>query len=383
MTLASTVEIVAELKAGRMVILVDEEDRENEGDLVLAADHVTPEAINFMARYGRGLICLTVTQERCQQLHLPLMTYKNGAQYGTAFTVSIEAAEGVTTGISAADRARTVQAAVAKNARPEDIVQPGHIFPIMAQPGGVLVRAGHTEAGCDLTAMAGCTSAAVICEVIRDDGTMARLPDLIEFGQEHGLKIGTIADLIQYRSRNESIIERVAERTMHTAHGLFHAVMYRDKPTGAPHLALVRGKPEPDRDTLVRVHEPLSVFDLLETTTSAHSWTLHTAMAEIARQETGVVVMLNCGDSREHLIEVFKSFDTPEHAQKLQRRPVDFKTYGIGAQILRDVGVGRMRVLSRARKLTNMSGYGLEVTGFVPMKNSEGDEIAARDVDVA
>jgi 3,4-dihydroxy 2-butanone 4-phosphate synthase / GTP cyclohydrolase II len=217
MTLASTPEIIAELKAGRMVILVDEEDRENEGDLVIAAEFITPEAINFMARYGRGLICLTLTQERCRLLNLPLMTHRNGTQYGTAFTVSIEAAEGVTTGISAADRARTIAAAVAHDARAEHIVQPGHVFPIMAQPGGVLVRAGHTEAGCDLTALAGVTPAAVICEIIKDDGTMARLPDLIEFAQEHKLKIGTIADLIHYRSRTESIVERVAERTMHTA----------------------------------------------------------------------------------------------------------------------------------------------------------------------
>ena len=209
MSLASTLEIIAELKAGRMVILVDEEDRENEGDLVIAAEFVTPEAINFMARYGRGLICLTLTQERCRLLNLPLMTHRNGTQYGTAFTVSIEAAEGVTTGISAADRARTIAAAVAHDARAEHIVQPGHVFPIQAQPGGVLVRAGHTEAGCDFTALAGLTPAAVICEIIKDDGEMARLPDLIEFGQQHGLKIGTIADLIHYRSRTESIVERV------------------------------------------------------------------------------------------------------------------------------------------------------------------------------
>jgi 3,4-dihydroxy 2-butanone 4-phosphate synthase/GTP cyclohydrolase II len=209
MSLASTPEIIAELKAGRMVILVDEEDRENEGDLIVAAEFVTPEAINFMAKHGRGLICLTLTQERCKLLNLPLMTHRNGTQYGTAFTVSIEAAEGVTTGISATDRAKTVAAAVAHDARAEHIVQPGHVFPIMAQPGGVLVRAGHTEAGCDLTALAGLTPAAVICEVIRDDGEMARLPDLIEFGEQHGIMIGTIADLIHYRIRTESIIDKV------------------------------------------------------------------------------------------------------------------------------------------------------------------------------
>ncbi len=367
MTLASTPDIIAELKAGRMVILVDEEDRENEGDLVLAAEFVTPEAINFMARYGRGLICLTLTQERCKLLNLPLMTYRNGTQYGTAFTVSIEAAEGVTTGISAADRARTIAAAVAHDARPEHIVQPGHVFPIMAQPGGVLVRAGHTEAGCDLTALAGLTPAAVICEVIKDDGTMARLPDLIEFGREHGLKIGTIADLIHYRSRTESIIERVAERTMQTAHGAFKAVLYRDHPSGSPHIALVRGTPASHEATLVRVHEPLSVLDLLETGVSTHSWTLHAAMKAIAERECGVIVLLNCGDTNEHLVDVFLAFDEQEKAAALKRRPVDFKTFGIGAQILRDVGVGKMQVLSNPRKLGSMSGYGLEVVGFEPM----------------
>jgi 3,4-dihydroxy 2-butanone 4-phosphate synthase/GTP cyclohydrolase II len=367
MTLASTEEIVAEMKAGRMVILVDEEDRENEGDILLAADFVTPEAINFMARFGRGLICLTLTQERCARLNLPLMTHRNGTQYGTAFTVSIEAAEGVTTGISAADRARTVRAAVARNARAEDIVQPGHVFPIMARPGGVLVRAGHTEAGCDLAGMAGLTPAAVICEVINDDGTMSRLPELLEFAALHGIRIGTIADLIQYRSRTESIIERIAERTMHTAHGPFYAIMYRDKPTGSPHLALVRGQPDAARDTPVRVHEPMSLLDALETGTSPHSWTLDAALREIDKHGEGVAVLLNCGDSAEQLIELFPSFDDPDSAVRAQRRPVDFKTYGVGAQILRDVGVARMRVLSTPRRLGIMSGYGLEVVGFVPM----------------
>ncbi|WP_176054274.1 bifunctional 3,4-dihydroxy-2-butanone-4-phosphate synthase/GTP cyclohydrolase II [Paraburkholderia caribensis] len=374
MTLASTLEIIAELKAGRMVILVDEEDRENEGDLVIAAEFITPEAINFMARYGRGLICLTLTQERCKLLNLPLMTHRNGTQYGTAFTVSIEAAEGVTTGISAADRAHTIATAVAANARTEDIVQPGHVFPIMAQPGGVLVRAGHTEAGCDFTALAGLTPAAVICEIIKDDGTMARLPDLLTFAEEHGLKIGTIADLIHYRSRTESIVERVCERTMQTVHGPFRAVMYLDQPSGQPHMALVRGTPTPDRETMVRVHEPLSVLDLLEVGTSTHSWTLDAAMKEIAARDHGVIVLLNCGDSKEHMIDVFKAFDEKSRAEALKRRPVDFKTYGIGAQILRELGVGKMQVLSNPRKLGSMSGYGLEVTGFVPMPGSAAEK---------
>ncbi|SPB16043.1 bifunctional 3,4-dihydroxy-2-butanone 4-phosphate synthase/GTP cyclohydrolase II-like protein [Caballeronia novacaledonica] len=367
MSLASTPEIIAELKAGRMVILVDEEDRENEGDLVIAAEFVTPEAINFMAKHGRGLICLTLTQERCRQLNLPLMTHRNGTQYGTAFTVSIEAAEGVTTGISASDRAKTIATAVAHDARAEHIVQPGHVFPIMAQPGGVLVRAGHTEAGCDLTALAGLTPAAVICEIIKDDGEMARLPDLIEFAEQHGIKIGTIADLIHYRSRTESIIEKVCERTMQTAHGPFRAVLYRDEPTHSPHIALVRGTPHPDRATPVRVHEPLSVLDLLEIDSSTHSWTIDAAMKEIAARDLGAIVMLNCGDTKEHLVDVFRAFDQKDKAAELKRRPIDFKTYGIGAQILRDIGVGKMEVLATPRKLGSMSGYGLEVTGFVPM----------------
>ncbi|KMY85417.1 3,4-dihydroxy-2-butanone 4-phosphate synthase / GTP cyclohydrolase II [Candidatus Paraburkholderia calva] len=377
MPLASTPEIIAELKAGKMVILVDEEDRENEGDLIMAAEFITPEAINFMAKYGRGLICLTLTQERCKQLNLPPMTLRNGTQYGTAFTVSIEAAEGVTTGISASDRARTIQAAVAPDARAEHIVQPGHVFPIMAKPGGVLVRAGHTEAGCDLAALAGLTPASVICEVIRDDGEMARLPDLIEFGELHGIKIGTIADLIHYRSRTESIIEKVGERTMQTAHGAFRAILYRDKPTRSPHIALVCGEPTPDRETPVRVHEPLSVLDLLETDASMHSWTIAAAMKEIAARDLGAIIMLNCGDTKEHLVEVFQAFDQKDKAAELPRRPINFKTYRIGAQILRDIGVGKMQVLSNPRKLGSMSNYGLEVTGFVPMPGCPATEATA------
>jgi 3,4-dihydroxy 2-butanone 4-phosphate synthase/GTP cyclohydrolase II len=374
MALNTTEEIIEDIRRGRMVVIMDDEDRENEGDLVIAAEFITPEAINFMARYGRGLICLTLTQERCKLLNLPLMTHRNGTQYGTAFTVSIEAAEGVTTGISAADRAHTIATAVAANARTEDIVQPGHVFPIMAQPGGVLVRAGHTEAGCDFTALAGLTPAAVICEIIKDDGTMARLPDLLTFAQEHGLKIGTIADLIHYRSRTESIVERVCERTMQTVHGPFRAVMYLDQPSGQPHMALVRGTPTPERETLVRVHEPLSVLDLLEVGRSTHSWTLDAAMKEIAARDHGVIVLLNCGDSKDHLVDVFKAFDEKSRAEALKRRPVDFKTYGIGAQILRELGVGKMQVLSTPRKLGSMSGYGLEVTGFVPMPGSAAEK---------
>src|SRR5690349_83652 len=274
MPISPVPELVAELAAGRMVILVDEEDRENEGDLVLAADHVTPEAINFMARFGRGLICLTLTRERCERLQLPPMVTRNGTKLGTAFTVSIEAAEGVTTGISAADRARTVQAAVARDAKADDLVQPGHIFPLQAVDGGVLMRAGHTEAGCDLAAMAGLTPAAVICEIMKDDGTMARLPDLQLFAAEHGLKIGTIADLIHHRSRNESLISKVGSRPIVTAFGDFVAHAWRDKPSQGLHLALVKGTWQPGQEVPVRVHEPLSVLDALEIQRPMHSWSL-------------------------------------------------------------------------------------------------------------
>jgi 3,4-dihydroxy 2-butanone 4-phosphate synthase/GTP cyclohydrolase II len=365
-SVSPTHEIIAELRAGRMVILVDEEDRENEGDLVLAADFVTPEAINFMARYGRGLICLTLTEQRCRQLKLPLMVSVNGTPHGTNFTVSIEAAEGVTTGISAADRARTVQAAVAPGATPDDLLQPGHIFPLMAQPGGVLMRAGHTEAGCDLASMAGLTPASVICEILKDDGTMARLPDLIEFGREHGLKIGTIADLIQHRSANETLVERLGERTVNTPSGEFRMVMFRDKPSGSPHIAMVRGSFGPADEVMVRVHEPLSVLDLLETERGAHAWSVHRALDAIAAHGAGVLVMLNCAQDGERLMRQFETLAGAADAAERPRRAakMDLRTYGVGAQILRELGVGRMRLLSQPRRMPSMTGYDLQVVGF-------------------
>ena len=364
MQIASTQEIVSELRAGRMVILVDEEDRENEGDLVLAADFVTPEAINFMARFGRGLICLTLTEERCNQLALPMMTARNGTAYGTNFTVSIEAAEGVTTGISAADRARTVQVAIARNATAADIVQPGHIFPIRAQKGGVLMRAGHTEAGCDFAELAGLTPAAVICEIMKDDGTMARLPDLLEFAQQHALKIGTIADLIHYRSRNESIVERVAQRTMQTVHGAFQAIAYRDTPSGGAHLALVHGEPTPDVETLVRVHQPVSILDMLEVKSTTHSWSMDTALAAIKASARGVVVLLNCEESAEQMFAQFAALENPQARPQARASRMDLRTYGIGAQILKDLGVGKMRLLASPRKMPSMTGFDLEVVGY-------------------
>lgn len=364
MPISTTLEIIAELRAGRMVILVDEEDRENEGDLVLAAEFVTPEAINFMAKYGRGLICLTLTEQRCEQLNLAMMTSRNGTSYGTNFTVSIEAAEGVTTGISAADRAKTVQVAVAKHAKPSDIVQPGHIFPLKAQRGGVLMRAGHTEAGCDFAELAGLTPAAVICEIMKDDGTMARLPDLIEFAKEHGLKIGTIADLIHYRSQNESIVERIAERTMQTAYGTFKTIAYRDKPSGGAHLALVHGEPVPELETLVRVHQPVSVLDLLETKATTHSWNIASAMAAIKASERGAMVLLNCEESAEQMFAQFSALNDPAAKVPPRGGRMDLRTYGIGAQILKDLGVGKMKLLASPRKMPSMTGFDLEVVGY-------------------
>ncbi len=367
MSVSPITEIIAEIKAARMVILVDEEDRENEGDLVLAADFVTPEAINFMARYGRGLICLTLTETLCRRLNLPLMVRDNRAPLGTAFTVSIEAASGVTTGISAQDRARTIQAAVAPNARPEDIVQPGHIFPLMAQAGGVLVRAGHTEAGCDLAQLAGRSPTAVICEVLNEDGSMARLPDLLEFGGLHGLKIGSIADLIHFRSQNESLIKRVTERTLQTPHGSFRMIAYLEKISGATHLALVRGEIDRRTDTLVRVHEPLSLLDLLDTGPGGtHSWTVHESLARIAEAGKGVMVLLNCSENTAQLIERVTAQTRPKPTAK-----VDLLTYGIGAQILLDLNVGKMRLLARPRKMPSMAGFGLEVVGYVEPQTKE------------
>src|SRR5471032_138547 len=360
-------EIIAEIKAGRMVVLVDEEDRENEGDLVLAAEHVTPEAINFMSKYARGLICLTLTEERCTQLAIPLMVRDNRSPMGTNFTLSIEAAEGVTTGISSFDRARTVQVAVAKDAKPSDIIHPGHIFPIMAQPGGVLVRAGHTEAGCDLAALAGLTSASVICEILKEDGTMSRLPDLIDFAATHKLKIGTIADLIHYRSANESLVRRTVERAIETASGPFKLIAYRDKPTGASHLVLVRGEIRAERETLVRVHEPLSVIDLIETGTGVHLWAVSEALAAIAANGIGVVVLLNCSQSDDALEARLGDNALGTRTERKSDRSADLRTYGIGAQILRDLGVGRMRLMAAPRKMPSMTGFGLEVVGYAEL----------------
>ena len=361
MSIAPIPELVAELAAGRMVILVDEEDRENEGDLVLAAEHVTAEGVNFMARHARGLICLTLTRERCEYLRLQPMARHNGTRHGTAFTVSIEAATGVTTGISAADRARTIQVAIGRDTTPDDLVQPGHVFPLQAQEGGVLMRAGHTEAGCDLAGMAGLTPAAVICEIMKDDGTMARLPDLQVFAREHGLKIGTIADLIGYRSRHESLVQRAGQRRLSTSQGEFDCTVYRDR-SGGLHLALTHGAAAGEHDeVLVRVHEPFTAIDLLDTGHGGHSWPLPRALAALRQAPRGLAVLLNCTGDPSALLPQLLEGPTPAQP----RGQLDLRTYGVGAQILRDQGVRRMRLLGSPRRMPSMAGYGLEVTGFV------------------
>ncbi len=362
-TVSPIAEIIAEIRAGNIVVLVDDEDRENEGDLVFAADFVTPEKINFLAKHGRGLICMPITADHAQRLGLAPMVARNRSRHGTNFTASIEAAEGISTGISAHDRALTVKVAASPQARPEDVVQPGHVFPLIAEPGGVLMRAGHTEACCDLARLAGLTPAAVLCEIMNDDGSMARLPDLIDFAGHHGLKIGTIADLIEYRSANESIVLRLAERDIETANGRFRMVAYRDTPSGGTHIALVRGRPAADRDTLVRVHEPLSTLDLLETGAGTHSWGVHEALRAISAHGTGVMVLLNCAQT-DAMLEARLAGPPRAARDAAEARTADLRSYGIGAQILRDLGVGRMVLMAAPRKMPSMAGFGLEVVRY-------------------
>jgi 3,4-dihydroxy 2-butanone 4-phosphate synthase / GTP cyclohydrolase II len=356
-------DIIADIKNGKMVILVDDESRENEGDFVIAAEFATAEHINFMAKFGRGLICLTLTEARCKQLSLPPMVLKNGTRLGTNFTVSIEAATGVTTGISATDRATTIQAAVAKNANAKSLVSPGHIFPLAALNGGVLVRAGHTEAGCDLAALADCEPASVICEILKDDGEMARLPDLVAIAQQHHIKIGTIADLIRYRSETEKLIERAAERMVTTPYGEMRLVAYRDKISQETHLTLIKGKPSPNEECLVRVHEPLSVFDLLDSTSCTHSWNTLNAMQAISEAPCGVMVLLHHAESGDDLVARIT------HADEPIRYNQELRTYGIGSQILLDLGVRKMRLMATPRKMPSMMGFGLEITGYYEAGN--------------
>jgi 3,4-dihydroxy 2-butanone 4-phosphate synthase/GTP cyclohydrolase II len=369
MPINSVAEILDELARGRMVVVMDDEDRENEGDLLMAASLVRPEDINFMARYGRGLICLTLTRERCKQLALPLMVQANNAAHSTNFTVSVEAAEGVTTGISAYDRAHTVRTAVRPDARPEDLVQPGHVFPLMAKPGGVLTRAGHTEAGCDLASLAGLEPAAVIVEILNEDGSMARRPELESFAARHDLKMGTIADLISYRMRNETTVRRVAECQVPTEFGDFLMVAYEDELDGQVHLALIRGRIRADQDVLVRVHLPDLLRDMLAVSLDDGSRPLRASLRRISEEGAGIVVVLaRSGEPRE-LIRRVRAMglrqDSSVQPQLGGSMSTELRTYGVGAQILKDLGVRRMRVLSAPKRMQGISGFGLEVVDYV------------------
>jgi len=368
-TLNSIQEILADLRAGKMVVIMDDEDRENEGDLLMAAECVTAKDINFMARYGRGLICLTLTREHCRELRLPLMVSATDAEQTTNFTVSIEAAEGVTTGISAHDRALTVQAAVKPGARAEDLRQPGHIFPLMAQPGGVLTRAGHTEAGCDFARLAGFQPASVIVEIMNEDGTMARRPDLEVFAREHGLKIGTIADLIRHRLDVEPSVERLVERPITTAHGDFKLVVYEDQMQRHVHLALIKGDLKGEKPPLVRVHLLDTLRDIVGAQLQFGGWSLDQALECVAADGTGVVVLLRGGETSRDLLDAVAALSptgqrTPRAVTSLQTGSV-LRTYGVGARILRDLGIHRMRVLSSPKQMHGLSAFGLEVTEFV------------------
>jgi 3,4-dihydroxy 2-butanone 4-phosphate synthase/GTP cyclohydrolase II len=358
-------DILADIAAGRMVVIVDDEDRENEGDLVMAACKVRPEDINFMARYGRGLICLTLTRERCAQLRLPLMVSDTDRLGRTNFTLSIEAAEGITTGISAYDRAHTVRTAVAEDAKPEDLVQPGHIFPLMAQPGGVLTRAGHTEAGCDLARLAGLTPAAVIVEIMNDDGTMARRPQLEEFARRHGLRVGTIRDLIRYRLRTERTVERIAQRRVDTEFGPFELLCYEDHVHRDLHLVLTRGDlSAPGALPLVRVHVADTLRDLLGVRSDQRAWTLREALKRISEEPCGALVVLREPETPRALADAVQGMARREPTAN-QREQSVLRTYGIGAQILKDLGLGRIRVLSAPKQLLGVAGFDLEVVEYV------------------
>lgn len=365
MNLNSIDEILADLRLGKMVIIMDDEDRENEGDLLMAAERVTAADINFMARYGRGLICLTLTQERCKQLRLPLMVSDTHLDHRTNFTVSIEAAEGVTTGISAHDRAHTIRTAVSAAAVPTDLRQPGHIFPVMAQPGGVLTRAGHTEAGCDLARMAGFEPAAVIVEILNDDGTMARRPDLEKFARQHGLKIGTIADLIRYRLEKERSVERIAEQAVTTEFGDFRMLCYEDHVNRTVHLALLRGDPGAARAPLVRVHVKDTLRDLLGVHDESLGWPLRAALRRIADEGNGILILLRPDEHPRDFMDVVRGLNTMQDPVSSAAGTRVLRTYGIGAQILRDLGVTRMRVLSAPKQMLGLSGFGLEVVEYV------------------
>jgi 3,4-dihydroxy 2-butanone 4-phosphate synthase/GTP cyclohydrolase II len=359
-------EIIADIGAGKMVIMVDDENRENEGDLIMAASKVRPEDINYMATHGRGLICLTLSRERCAQLRLPLMVSDTDDRHATNFTISIEAAEGITTGISAHDRARTIQAAVASAAKPEDISQPGHIFPVMAQPGGVLTRAGHTEAGCDLARLAGLDPSAAIVEILNNDGTMARRPDLEKFAAAHGVKIGTIADLIRYRLEKERSVERIDERTIQTDHGEFSMICYDDRVNRAVHVALVKGDLSKSDNPLVRVHLQDTLGDVIGVQSRTLGWPLDSAIERIAREEAAVIVLLREQESSREFMDAVEGLGR-ERDDLTERRSGDavLRTYGVGAQILRDLGLSKIRVLSAPKHMYAISGFDLEITEYI------------------
>jgi 3,4-dihydroxy 2-butanone 4-phosphate synthase/GTP cyclohydrolase II len=354
----TTEEIIEDLKNGKMVILVDDEDRENEGDLVLAAEFTTPNHINFMSKFGRGLICLTLTEERCKKLKLPLMVQENEGKLGTNFTVSIEAATGVTTGISASDRAKTIMAAISKNANHKSIIRPGHIFPLISHPGGVLYRAGHTEAGCDLAELANLEPASVICEILNEDGSMARLPELLKFSKEHKIKIGTIADLIEFRSRKEKLIQKISEQEIDTDYGQMKLLLYSDLLSKNSHLALVKGEINAGDEVLVRVHAPLSILDFIDKNTQ-HSWPPLKALEEISKSPKGVIIFLNYQESQNKISDILETINMPTDNTN------DLRNYGIGSQILVDIGIKKMKLLASPRKMPSMIGYGLQVTEFI------------------
>jgi 3,4-dihydroxy 2-butanone 4-phosphate synthase / GTP cyclohydrolase II len=367
MALNSTEEIIEDLRQGKMVVIMDDEDRENEGDLLIAAGAIRSEDLNFMAQHGRGLICLTLTRDRCQRLQLPLMPKSGDIIHSTNFTVSIDAARGVSTGISAADRTTTIRAATNPDARPEDLAQPGHIFPLMAEDGGVLVRAGHTEAGCDLARLAGFEPAAVIVEILNDDGTMARRPDLEKFCARHGLKLGTIEDLIRYRYTHETMVERVQQTPFKSVHGEFELVAFRDHLHRAVHVALVKGPLLEDRPTLVRVHVDNPLYDVFAAK-HGKRWPVADALQRIAQSQQGVFVYLTEAHSGTNLLNRIQEYISPvesgQHAADV-REPEDLRTFGIGAQILSQLGVHKMKLLSAPKIFHGLGAFGLEIIDYV------------------
>jgi 3,4-dihydroxy 2-butanone 4-phosphate synthase/GTP cyclohydrolase II len=366
MKLNSIPELIEDIRAGRMIVLIDDEDRENEGDLVMAASKVRPEDINFMAHHGRGLICMPITRERCEQLNLLLMVNKNEARFATNFTVSIEAAEGITTGISAYDRAHTIRTAAGPDAGPADISQPGHVFPLMAQAGGVLTRAGHTEASVDLAMLSGLEPAAVLVEILNEDGTMARRPQLETYAQTHGLKIGTIADLIRYRLETEHSVECLSTHEVDTDFGPFRLLTYRDSINDQLHLALLKGEVDPAEPMLVRVHVQNPLSDVLGIKRDDFGLPLRTALSEIARDGKGMVLVLGGHEDDENLLRRIQKQPEPSVSSSGDsRHSNELRTYGIGAQIIVDMGIRKMRVLSAPKHLTGLAGFDLEVVEYV------------------